>query len=604
MQARMIVLKNDQPGRARRALCAALSGAMLLAGGCDRVGTDAAAPAAQGANTDQHNVTPADTVLRGGVLYTGEQKVPDAQALAIADGTIRFVGADAGLAEYIGPQTRVIELDGAMVMAGIVDGHIHAVRGGLNALLGCTFAFSATPQEIRARVAQCVQEQPDALWIRGGQWDSGFFERFDIPSPRAFLDEVSEDKAVYLADDALHNAWVNSKALALAGVDRDTPDPPGGRYVRDAQGNPNGLLIETAPKAVASFIPDYTREQYQAGAVEFARIANAFGITSVKDAGPTETEMRAYYDADQAGQLTVNVATSIRTPYGHREQALDYAAIEALRDRFASSHVHTAFVKIFLDGVPTAARTAAMLAPYLPDDVHGEEFTGGPLHVPMALLVPDLIALDARGFTVKLHAAGDRSVRRGLDAIEAVRAANPAGVLRHELAHAGYINPADIPRFAQLNAVADLSPIIWFPSPIIDSIVTALGEQRGLAYWPVRDLLDHKAPLLSGSDWPAAVPDANPWMGIEALITRRDPRAKHAGVLWAEQAITLAQALRIYTLDGARALRLEHRIGTLTVGKSADIIVLNHNLFEIAPKDISETRVVRTFFEGNPVVGK
>ncbi len=581
-----------------------LSGVLLLAGGCGRQQAEPAINAVADTDATPREVHPADTVLRGGVLYTAEPSSRDAQALAITEGLIAYVGSDAGVVAHIGPSTRVVDLAGAMVMPGIVDGHIHAVRGGLNSLLGCTFAFSATPTQIRERVAPCVEDQPDALWIRGGQWDSGFFERFDIPSPRAFLDEVSGDKAVYLADDALHNAWVNSKALALAGVDGDTPDPPGGRYARDADGNPNGLLIETAPKAVAAVIPDYSREQYQAGAVEFARIANAFGVTSVKDAGPTETEMRAYYDADQAGKLTVNVATSIRTPYGHREHALDYAAIEALRDRFASTHVHTAFVKIFLDGVPTPARTAAMLAPYLPDELHGHEFTGGPLHVPMTLLVPDLIALDARGFTVKLHAAGDRSVRRGLDAIEAVRAANPSRALRHELAHAGYIDPADIPRFAQLNAVADLSPIIWFPSPIIDSIVTALGERRALAYWPVRDLIDHNAPLLSGSDWPAAVPDANPWMGIEALITRRDPRGKHAGVLWAEQAITLAEALQIYTLDGARALRLEDKTGSLTIGKSADIIVLNHNLFEIAPEHISDTRVVRTFFEGQSVVGE
>ena len=223
------------------------------------------------------------------------------------------------------------------------------------------------------------------------------------------------------------------------------------------------------------------------------------------------------------------MATSIRTPYGHRTEPLDYDEIDRIRDTYASEHVHTGFVKIFLDGVPTPARTAAMLDPYLPDEAHGDDFTGGDLHVGLETLASDLVELDQRGYTVKMHAAGDRSVQVGLNAIEVARKSLGNSEKRHELAHAGYIHPDDISRFAELNAVADLCPILWHPSPIIDAVISAVGKERGEQYWPTRDLLDANAPILAGSDWPSAVPDANPWPGVEAFVTRRDPRGDAEG---------------------------------------------------------------------------
>jgi hypothetical protein len=240
-----------------------------------------------------------------------------------------------------------------------------------------------------------------------------------------------------------------------------------------------------------------------------------------------------------------------------------------------------------------------MLDPYLPDEIHGDQFTGN-LHVGLQTLSKDLIALDKQGFTVKMHAAGDRSVRVGLDAIEAARKANGSSGLRHELAHAGYIHPDDVPRFAALDAVADISPILWHPSPIIDAVISAVGP-RGEHYFPVRDLLDSGALVVAGTDWPAVAPTANPWIGIEALVSRRDPYGQIEGQFWAEQAVTLEEAIRIYTLNGARALRLEELTGSVEVGKSADFIVLDRNLFEVPIDDVGETQVVMTLFEGNLV---
>ena len=543
----------------------------------------------------------ADLVLRGGFVYTVDSEQPTAEAIAVSGSEIVYVGSTAGVESYIGMDSYVVELDGRMVMPGIVDAHVHPIGGSLKNLYQCNFPFSADPAEIQETVARCVAGQPDAEWIIGGQWDSGFFERFDLPSPRKWIDEVSGDVAVYLVDDSGHNGWANSRAMEIAGVTAETPDPEGGSLGREADGAPNGLMIETAQALIRDHIPPYSEAQYVAAARYFSEYANAFGITAAKAAAIREADMGGFLAADRSGSLNVHIATSIRTPYGRRAEPLDYDDIDRIRDQYASRHIHTEFVKIFLDGVPTPARTAAMLSPYVADAVHGDDFDGGPVHVGLETLTNDLIELDKRGYTVKIHTAGDRSVRIALDAIEATRQATGNRYHRHELAHAGYVDAVDLPRFAKLNAVADFCPILWHPSPIIDAVISAVGEERGRRYWPTRDLLDSGAPMLAGSDWPSAVPDANPWPGIEAFVTRQDPRGGADGALWPEQAVTLEEAIDIYTRQGALAMRMGDRIGSLEPGKLADFIVLERNLFEIPVNEVADTRVLQTWFEGKLV---
>ena len=550
-------------------------------------------------NTPGATVKVADTVLTNGRIYTLDPDRPWAEAVAIADGRYLFVGDAASAKAWVGEGTRQIDLGGAMAMPGINDVHSHPWQGGVKTLYFCNFAFDASPDEIAATLRGCLRANPDAEWIEGGQWTSDFFRNHDIPSPRAWLDAISPDVAIFLHDDATHNGWVNSAALVLGGIDRDTPDPEGGKIVRDAAGEPNGLLYEAAKRLVTDNKPAITIARYRAAIAEAVRQANSFGLTGVNEARVQAPMLDAYRQLDEAGELSVHVTANQQTPRYYRDTPLDVAEHVALRDRYQLPHVNVRYVKIFLDGVPTASRTALMLADYLTDDDHPEA-TKGFLLVDAEILKQDLIALDRAGFTVKLHTAGDGAVRVALDAIEAARKANGRSGLRHQLAHAGFIDPADLPRFAGLNATADLSPYIWYPSPIIDSIVGAIGE-RGRRYFPVRDLLAGGADVVIGSDWPSAAVNLSPWGAIEALVTRRNPVTDAQQTLWPEQAVTLEQALHIATLAGARGLAIEQLSGSIEVGKSADFIVLDRNLFEIPVAQISDTRVEQTWFEGRLV---
>jgi predicted amidohydrolase YtcJ len=546
----------------------------------------------------------ATAVFKNGTIFTVNENNEFAESMAIHEQKVVFVGKLTAVKNFIGPNTKVVNLAGGMILPGLVDAHLHPVRGEIKELYHCNFPFTSTPQDIQNAVSQCVGQQSDSDWVIGGQWDSGWFKRFNIDSPRELLDQVSGDKAVVLQDDSLHNVWVNSRALELAGIDKHTVNPEGGTIVRASNGEPNGILMETAAKAMGKAQPPYNPLQQQTAARKFVRDANAYGLTGAKSASTYPEELAALQVIDLAGELSLHLATSMRTTDGQRSQPLNYDEIEAARDLYRGPNMDTRFVKLFLDGVPTPARTAAMLAPYMPDHQHAPGFDGGELLVDPDVLAQDIIELDKRGFTVKMHAAGDRSVRIGLDAIEAARQANGNSGLRHELAHAGYISEQDIPRFKELNAVADLSPILWYPSPIIDAIYSAVGKDRGQFYFPVRDLIDAGANLLAGSDWPAVSVNANPWVGIESLVTRQHPHGKVPGEFWPEQAISLQEAIRIYSIAGARALRKENITGSLEVGKSADFIVLKDNLLEIPVEQISEILPEQTWFKGKLIYNR
>jgi predicted amidohydrolase YtcJ len=543
----------------------------------------------------------ADQVFVDGAVYTQDAVQPWAEGFAIRDGRYIAVGNTAAMRALVGPTTRVVDLRGRMVMSGLVDDHVHAVDGAMDELYSCLFPSTAPPSRIRKILTECVKNTPQGAWISGGYWASDFFKRHAIASPRKWLDDIGGERPIILRDDTGHNVWVNSAALRLAGVTSESGDPTGGRFEREGKTNgPSGIALEAAAEKIQAAVPDRTARQYLQSALHAQNTAHRFGIIGLKEADASTPAIAAYRDADQQGRLALYVATCISTLAMQvtPDTVLNVDNIDRVRAAYHSNLVATDFVKIYLDGVPTAARTAAMLEPYLPS-ADGTRVSGD-LHVNPDVLTRDVVELDRRGYTIKMHAAGDRAIREGLDAIAAARRANPEGRLRHELAHAGYIAPEDIGRFAELNAVAEFSPVIWYPSPIIDAVIEVVGE-RAKHYFPIRTLVASGAPLAAGSDWPSVVPSMDPWGGIQAMVTRSDPYHASTRTLWPEEAIGLADALRIYTLGGAAALRREAETGSIVVGKSADFIVLDGNLFKMPPSRISAARVQMTFFEGRMV---
>ena len=542
------------------------------------------------------DVPAADTVLTGGVVYTLDADRSLAEAVAIAGTEIIAVGSSEEIAGYIGDATAVIELDGRMVLPGLHDLHIHPISGAVESLFTCQFPNTATPEEIVAAVAACAAARPGDGWITGGRWGSSIFP--DTNPHKSLLDAVTPDRPVILAEESGHTIWVNSKALELAGIDAATEPPPGGLIMRDASGEPTGTLKETAARLVRRIVPPATNEDLQEAARWAAERLNRHGVTSIKDAYADRGSLVAYQALAGSGELNVRIAASVIW-YAGGADGIDPEERLAIHREFGSDLISTGFAKLMLDGVPTTSRTAAMLDPYLGENE--EEAAIERLLIDRAALGDLVTRLDAEGITVKMHAAGDASVRAALDAIEAARTRNGASGLRHEVGHAGFVHADDFPRFAALDAVMEVSPYIWYPTPISDvAIRQVVGDERTADFWPVRSGIDAGALVVAGSDWPV-VPDLNPFRAIEAMVTRRDPDGVFPGELGAHQAVTLEEALKIFTINGAVAMGHGDRVGAIEPGKKADLIVVDGNLLELPTDEIGSTQVDLTFLDGRLV---
>lgn len=541
-----------------------------------------------------------DLILVNGQIYTLDPACPWAEALAIRGGRIVAVGSEASVRAAMSPQTRIIDLRNKMAMPGIIDVHNHLFFAGRAALFETRFAPNLTLNEILDEVREAASKQPPDGWVIGGIWGSGLLSELTIQARHA-LDDAADGRPVMLRDDSHHNRWVNTAALRLAGIDLTTPDPANGEIVRDeVTGEATGLLLEAAcalvEVAVAKAVAAAPQVDIDAGAYALRRL-NAVGVTGTQEAFTTSPMLAALKALDEAGQLTAWVVGSmpvVEAPFAPGEWG---EALFDLRETYRSPHFRPDAGKILLDGVPTT-RTSAMLEPYLADDAHGCCFRGSTtLSVPQ--LARALSDCESRGIAVKIHCTGDGAVRAALDAVDILRSFNGPGLM-HQIAHASFIHPDDIPRFAELNVAADLSPMLWFPGLIVEAIRATLPGERVDHYWPNRDLEESGALIAGGSDWPV-VPDPSPWPGIQGMVTRQDPSGQFPGALWAEQALDLATVLRAYTINPARAMRIADITGSLEVGKSADLIVLDRNLFEISVHELAATKVLATYFEGNLV---
>ena len=535
----------------------------------------------------------ADLVLRGGEIYTMDAARSWAEAVAIRDGRILFVGADSEMEALIGAETQVVDLGGRMVLPGMHDVHIHPISGGMEAA-ACNLNGLKTSEEYVEAIRRYADAHPDEAWITGGGWLMSAFGPGARPR-REILDAIVADRPVFLTSSDGHTAWVNSKALEIAGITRDTPDPADGRIDRDPQSaEAIGSLQEGAAGLVEKFVPAPSEATRLSGLRYSVAMLNGYGITGLQDASVSEDDLATYDTLDASHELSLHV---VAAQWWERDQGLEQiATIKARRERYTRGHVRATTVKIMQDGV-MENYTATMLEPYL---IEGD-VRGIPMVEPEHL--KDVVTeLDAEGFQVHFHAIGDAAVRQCLDAVQSARENNGAPGHRHHIAHLQLIDSADIPRFRELDVIANYQPLwAWADDYITDLTIPFIGAERASHMYAIRSLHDSGAMIAFGSDW--SVSTANPFEQIEVAVRRADPALDDGTVFVAEQRIDLPEALAAFTIDAAFTNGMEHDAGSLETGKYADLVVLDRNLFTIDVREISEAKSLLTLFEGRPVHG-
>lgn len=543
------------------------------------------------------SVDSADSIYHHGKVYTVDANNSWAEAVAVTDGKIIAVGSNDEVLKLAGASSKMIDLGGRMMMPGIHDTHIHPADAGISRTLECSF-LSNDLNEVLEILKGCVAEAAPGEWIRGGQWNEGYFIN-NPKKPKEILDEIAPNNPVFLMDWSVHHAWVNTEALELFKIDKDTADPVGGVINRDpASGEATGLLYDNAAYNKRHELPAYSLEEETAALLWSINEIKQYGITTIKDAIVTDSNMAAYQELARTNQLSIRVKTNLTWKSAWAKSHQHEKELIANRSNFKHEMIDTDFIKIMLDGVPMTY-TSALIDPYEPNNVVGPDHRGE-LMIPADQLIKDVIELDKQGLSVKIHATGDGSARAALDAFEAARKANGPQDVIHEVSHAEMIHPDDVARFKELNVVAEMCPIIWYPIPGL-TWEEWFGDRT--PQWQVKTLYDSGAIVSYGSDWPV-VPTANPWPGIEAMVTRSDPYQAELKTEFVEEAVDLATAIRIFTHNSAKANKVGDSSGSIEVGKDADFIVLNQNLFETDIMAVGDTNVVLSVVAGNPVVNE
>jgi len=560
----------------------------------------------------------AELVFAGGAIYTADasrRRMVPAQAadgspatsVAVVGGRIAVIGAaaDPRIQELIGPVTEVIDLRGRALLPGFQDAHVHPAFAGVT-MIGCNLIGAASLDEALARIAAYGQEHPEREWIAGSGWR---MEWFLAGTPdRHTLDRVTGGRPAYLSNRDGHGAWVNTRALEIAGLDELTPDPADGRIEREADGSPQGTLHEGAANLVGCLVPELTFDERLAGLLLAQHHLHARGITAWQDAivgdylGSPDP-LPVYLAAAASGQLTARVEGALwwdRTRGG--EQLPD---LLGRRERGRAPRFRANTVKIMQDGVAENF-TAGMIEPYL-DPTGCHSHGSGLSYVDPVALLGYVTQLDAHGFQVHLHAIGDRAVREALDAIGAARTANGTpggqhGDNRHHIAHLQVVHPDDVPRFAQLGVTANMQALWAAHEPQMDELtIPFIGPERADRQYLFGDLLRSGARLAAGSDW--AVSSANPLRACHVAVNRslQGATGAEAEPLLPGQSLDLAEAVAAYTIGSAYVNHLDDDTGTIEPGKLADLVVLDRDPFAGPASEIGSTGVLATFVQGDPV---
>lgn len=535
----------------------------------------------------------ADTILTRGKILTVDAGFAIVPALAIRDGRVLATGTDDAITALAGPNTRRIDLAGRTVLPGLIDAHCHMLATGL--LLGDIGLHDCrTVPEVLARVAARAARTPPGEWIIGRGWDESVLAEGRPPS-RAELDEVAPYNPV-----CLHRVWnklmANSEALAVAGIDRDTPDPDpalpyAGSFDRDADGEPTGLFRDRAKDLIVRHIPPPTTERKVAALGRVSRAFNALGLVGAADPGLYPDDLRAYYLARQRGDLTVRTGLCL-AGWGFGTAAWEpqikpWIASLGVAGGFGDDHLWFDAVKFMVDG-GIGDRTAALHEPYAGSDERGQFI------VPEEAL-PELVRwCHDRGWPVESHTCGDRAQDAVVAAYAAAYEAAPAPHLRHRIHHAYLPTPAALATMARHDIPAVVNPP--FLHYMGESFVASLGAARAARMKPARDYLAAGIALAGSSD--STVSDYNPFVGIWTMIARRTLPGRELGP---EQRLTRAEALRLYTSGAAYALRREREWGSLEPGKWADLVILERDILTCPEEEIRELRPSRTFLGGREV---
>lgn len=570
----------------------------------------------------------ADVVLRGGKVVTMDASRTIAQAVAVRGGLIEFVGSDAEAARRIGARTQVIELGGRMLMPGFIDAHLHSLAGG-RALLVCDLAYAPlTRAQLAQRLQSCLDATPEAgadTWLEAVNWDRQSTAGLDADPTRALLDGLNTTRPIVVTSADFHSVLANSRAFALAGIDATTPDPAGGKFLRDGSGTPSGICEDAAGfQLKAAIPPDSEADQLKQGRAALAALREQ-GITTFMDAAAGEPHLRVFKALRDAGELTarVNLAINVDAENANAAPADEIAKVRALAvqaDAAAPAPapgVHARVVKVFLDGVVNApADTGALLTPYLqnigteaaPQWVEGTNL-GQLYYTPASLQALMLATVDA-GLDMHLHATGDRGVRTVLDAVAATRQARPGADFRSAISHNETVAVADYPRFAALDVMATMS-FQWAqraPYSIGDT-ENHLGAERFARMEPFGSLRRAGARIVHGSDWP--IDPFDTFLALKVGVTRSgDPTNPHSaaslapifeGPINADPALSRDDVLAAITVNAAHQLRLERQLGSIEAGKFADLIVLEGDFLGVPEEELGRNRVLLTMVGGQVV---
>lgn len=534
---------------------------------------------------------PADTIVVHARVYTVNPQQPWAEALAIRGGTIVAVGTDQQIDAYRGRSTKVIDAKGHMVLPGFEDTHIHFIAGSAR-LRQLSLDDAKTVADFQKMLKDYATMHPDYQWIQGMGWYYDIFGKSGLPDKKV-VDAVVSDRPVFLRAYDGHSSLANSKALQMAGITRNTPNPPNGIIVHDpATGEPTGVLKESAGNLVQNLIPKLTHEEQVDLLAKAIHYANSLGLTRVISCGGDEEQIGLYSEIRQRGELTLRFYMApFVTPPGVTADLI--TMLKHNREKYHDEWIDAGAVKFLLDGV-IEAHTAAMLEPYANDPSRGQ------LYFTPEKYKEGVMQLDRLGYQIFTHAIGDRAIRLALDAYEEANKENGHTDARDKIEHIEDPSAQDIPRFGKLGVIASMQPLHATPNhDILEVWAVNVGAERAQRAWPWHDILAGGAHMSFGSDWPVVT--LNPWPGVEILLTRETPEGTPPGGWHPHERLTLPQAIKGYTLEGAFAAKRDKTEGSLEVGKLADLIVISQDLFKVAPNQIGNTKVMITMVGGKVV---